>query len=147
MPGLWIRLIILHIRQAFEDALGSKCARVLNMPWLYMQGLHRFLNVWIYLNNAWIWLNIPECLWTCLNAWVNCPDYVQVLSMPHHQIFDWVLNILQALNMLGFWTSRDIVIITLLRIVTNVNILEFFFFRFVHPSALQLTIISFFNRS
>ena len=39
MPGLWICLIILHLRQAFEDALSSKCARVLNMAWLYMQGL------------------------------------------------------------------------------------------------------------
>ena len=28
----------LHVLQTFEDASGSKCAKVLNMAWLYMQG-------------------------------------------------------------------------------------------------------------
>ena len=35
-----ICMTILHIRQDFEDALGSKCAMVLNMAWLYMQWLN-----------------------------------------------------------------------------------------------------------
>ena len=42
--------------QAFEDALCSKCARVLNMAWLYSQGLDRVPNMSkygsIYLINA-----------------------------------------------------------------------------------------------
>ena len=37
-------IIILYIRHAFEDASGSKYARVLNMARFYMQGLHRVLN-------------------------------------------------------------------------------------------------------
>ena len=45
MLWLWICLIILHVQQAFEDTLGSKCARVQNIAQLYMQGLHRVLNM------------------------------------------------------------------------------------------------------
>ena len=60
---LWICQIILHVQQAFEDTLGSKCARAQNIAWLYMQGLHRVLNMSkfasMYLNNAWIPLNMP----------------------------------------------------------------------------------------
>ena len=36
MSGLQICLVILHVRQAFEDASGSKCVWVLNMTRLYM---------------------------------------------------------------------------------------------------------------
>ena len=36
MQGLDICLIILNVWQAFEDALGSKCASVLNMVWLHI---------------------------------------------------------------------------------------------------------------
>ena len=40
----------------FEDALGSKYVRVLNMVQLYMQGLHRVPNMSeygsVWLNNA-----------------------------------------------------------------------------------------------
>ena len=45
MPGLWGYLVILHFRQAFEDASGFKCLRVLNMARLCMQGLHIILNM------------------------------------------------------------------------------------------------------
>ena len=76
MPGLWICLIILHVRQAFE------MFRVLKVPGFYVQGLHRALNMSVQgsicHNNAWIclngpqyawrtWLNIAECPWICLN--------------------------------------------------------------------------------
>ena len=49
-------MIILHVWQDFKDALGSKNVRVLYMAELYMQGLHRVLNISDYLsirlNNA-----------------------------------------------------------------------------------------------
>ena len=49
-------MIILHVQRDFEDASGSKKARVLNMERLYMQGLCRVPNIFdygsIYLNNA-----------------------------------------------------------------------------------------------
>ena len=41
-------MIILHVQQAFEDASCSKNARVLNMVWLYIQGLRRALNMFDY---------------------------------------------------------------------------------------------------
>ena len=62
-----------NARQAYKDASGSKCARVLNMARLYMQGLCRILNMLeydsIFLNvfqYAWPWLNIAECPWISL---------------------------------------------------------------------------------
>ena len=63
MPELWMRLIILHVWQAFEDAPGSKCAMVLNVARLYMQGSHKVLNVSI-------WLNTPQ--WS-LNTYAWMP--------------------------------------------------------------------------
>ena len=61
VPGLWIYLIILNVRQAFEDVLGSKCVRILNMARFYMQGLCRVPNISEYgsvcLNNVWLCLN------------------------------------------------------------------------------------------
>ena len=49
--------------KVFKDALASKCARVLNMAWLYMQVLYRVLNMSEYgslcLNNTRIWLSMP----------------------------------------------------------------------------------------
>ena len=36
MRRLWICLIILYDLQAFEDASGSKHAKVQGMPWVYM---------------------------------------------------------------------------------------------------------------
>ena len=56
MSGLYICLIIRHAPQAFEDVLGSKSVRVLNMALLYMQRLHGVPNrsdyVSIRLNNV-----------------------------------------------------------------------------------------------
>ena len=77
-PALWVCLVILHVWQAFEDALGSECVRSLNMTRLYMQGLHRVLHMsehtskyaWICLNvrqYAWTWLDITEYPLICLN--------------------------------------------------------------------------------
>ena len=83
LPGLCICLIILHAGQAFEETLGSKLARVLNMARLY-KGYTQLrtclimapytslmpecasicLNVLQY---TWTWLNIAECPWKCLN--------------------------------------------------------------------------------
>ena len=61
ISGLWICLVILHVWQAFKDTLCYKCARVLNIAQLYMQGLQRVANMPEYssipLNNAWISLN------------------------------------------------------------------------------------------
>ena len=49
-------LIVLHVQQAFEDALGSKYARVLNKAPMDMQGSRRVPNISDYdsitLNNA-----------------------------------------------------------------------------------------------
>ena len=63
-------MMILHVRQDFKDAWGSKQARVLNMARLYMQGLRRVPNLSDYgsirLSDAGICLNdlipldIPE---------------------------------------------------------------------------------------
>ena len=130
MPGLWICTIILHVRQAFEDASGSKQARVLHMARLYKQGLRRVRNMSdygsIHLNYARIYLNLPyypstvlkitEYSWISLNmsenAWINCSDYVKVLHMPRY-------------------SYNNIIII-----VTNVILLEFLSASFVHPGAL-----------
>ena len=56
-------MIILHVIQAFEDASGSKKARVLNIARRYMQGLRRIPNMSshgpICLNNTWICFSMP----------------------------------------------------------------------------------------
>ena len=93
MPGLWIYLIILRVPQAFEDAWGSKCARVLNMMRLYMQGLHRILNITEYASMyqhlnlpryALKTLNVAEYFWKSLkmpgNVWINCSEYAREMS-------------------------------------------------------------------
>ena len=53
-----LNMTILHIGQAFEDASSSEYGTV-----VYMQGLHRVLNMSEYdsvcLNNARIYLNMP----------------------------------------------------------------------------------------
>ena len=60
-------MIILHVPQAFEDALGSIYVRVLNMARLYMQMLHRVI----------CWLHMPQCL--------NMAQYALIsLKMPVH---------------------------------------------------------------
>ena len=130
MLGLWICMIILHVRQAFEDTSGSKYARVLNMARLHMQGLRRVPNISHYgsirFNNAWRCLNMPyypsicpnmaEYCWMSLNmpenAWLNCSYYVRVLNIPRY-------------------SHNNIIIIA-----TNVIILEFLSARFVHTDAL-----------
>ena len=132
MLGLWICLIILLVRQAFEDALGSKYPSVLNMALLYMQGLLRVLNISKY---SWImpewyaWI-MPEYAWICLmslnmpeNACINCSDYARIPNIPQY-------------------SYNNIIV------VTYVTILEFLPAQFMHSGALQLTILSilsFFN--
>ena len=122
-------LIILHVQQDFEDALGSKCGKVLNMAPLYMQGLYRILNVSkhgsICLNNAWICLNISkrpsicltmvEIFWVSLNIpenyWIKCWLCQSSQYASSSYTLKRVLNMLQILNMPGFWIYCDIVII------------------------------------
>ena len=91
MPGLWICLIILHVRQAFENVSGSKGARG--------SMCKGYTELWICLYKAryatimpeyaltalnmpeehgWILLNVPEYVW------INCSDYDRVLNVPHH---------------------------------------------------------------
>ena len=133
MSRLWIHLIILHIQQAFEDASGCKYAKVLNMTRLYIQGLHKVLNMCenstICLNNAWIaseyvlmylnlskhgWilLNVPEYTWKCLNKLFWLCQGSQYA--PSSYIFDMLLDMFRVLNMPEFWISRDVAITTLL---------------------------------
>ena len=55
---------MLHVREDFEDATGSKWAAVLNVGRLYMQGLYRVLNMAEYglkcLNNEYTsGMNMP----------------------------------------------------------------------------------------
>ena len=49
-------MIILYVKQDFEDASGSKKSRILNMARLYVQGLRRVSIIFdygsIWLNNA-----------------------------------------------------------------------------------------------
>ena len=94
MPGLWICLVTLHIRQAFEDASGSTCVRVLNMARLYMQGLHRVLikseygsicpnNVSVCLNSLkMVLINIVP--YETMIFFVDC--YVLILSRIHFRV-------------------------------------------------------------
>ena len=77
-----------------------KMPRVLNVTgfWIlhnYICKSYTVLNMSEYglicLNNAWIYLNAPQYVWSwqhCLNvpeyAWINCFGYVRILSMAHH---------------------------------------------------------------
>ena len=78
LPGLWICLITLHVRQAFEDGSGSKMCQSSDMAWLYVQRLRRVLNMSeygsIYLNTAWICLNILASL-NIFQHVCNVPEY------------------------------------------------------------------------
>ena len=79
MPGLWIRLIILHVWQAFEDVSGYKCARVLNMTRLYIyKGYTEF---WISLNMPQKCLNMPQFALMSLN--VPAQDWI-LLNVPEN---------------------------------------------------------------
>ena len=165
MLGLWICLIILHVREDFEDASGSKWAAVLNMGRLFMQGLYRVLNMSEYgltcLNNentsgmntpyipqyAWPWLNIAGCPWDIRISPNKLFRHARVLNMPHLIYLTGFLKMPQKLNIPEFWICHDIVIITLLLQIMLFIILEFLFAPFVHPGAPQLTILSFFNTS
>ena len=129
MPGLWICMIIWHGWQAFEDALGSKSARVLNMARLYMQGLRKFricLFMAPYLSlmpeYASIYLNVSQYTWTWLNI-AECP---------------WIYLITPkkiALTIPGFSICRDIVLATWY-FETSAITLELLSALFVHPRAL-----------
>ena len=95
MTGLWICLIILLVQQAIEDALHSKCVRVLNMAQFYMQG--SCTEFWISLNMVQHAHVMPEYAWTWLNVHIqgNMPENVS--SLKRHcstGIFQWILQIL-----------------------------------------------------
>ena len=64
MPLLRLYLIILHV-QAFEDPLGSKCARVLKWHGCICKGYAEF---WICLNMAQYVSIIHEYASICLNV-------------------------------------------------------------------------------
>ena len=124
MPGLWICMLILYVRQAFEDASSS------NKPgfWIWhgciCKGYAEFRIclimapcISIMPEYALMFLNIPEYDWILMSlnmsehSWLNCSDYARVLNMPRYSYNN---------------------IIT----VTNVIILEFLSTRFVHPGSL-----------
>ena len=125
MPELWICLIILHFRQAFEFASGSKYARVLNIARMYIQGLQRVLDMSEYdsyasiiSEYASICLNVHQYAWTWLNI-VACPWISWKLQWLYQSSqsclnVDRVLNMPEELNIPGFWLCRDIDIIALL---------------------------------
>ena len=74
----------LHVRQAFEDASGCKCAMVLNKTRYYMQGLHRVLCMSELAQNASI---IPEYASICLcpSICLNMTEYCWIsLKMPEN---------------------------------------------------------------
>ena len=58
---------MLRVPQVFEDAWGSKCPSVLNMIRLYMQGLHRILNITEYASMS-QHLNMPRYALRTLNV-------------------------------------------------------------------------------
>ena len=83
-------LFSIHVRQAFEEASGSKWAKVLIKAMLYKQRLRRVPNMSKYgsirLSKAWICVNVLQYVWISLNmpeiAWINCSDYASVFNMP-----------------------------------------------------------------
>ena len=78
----WLCLIIIHVQQAFEDALGSKFGfwiwhgcihkgldRVLNMSKYgsFPSVIPEYTSICIIVPQyVWTWLNIAECPWICL---------------------------------------------------------------------------------
>ena len=83
MSRLWICVIILHVWQVFEDVPGSKCAKVVNMARMYMQGLHRFPNISEY--PQYYWINCSQLAWSSLIYWLGFEypsgKYARVLKM------------------------------------------------------------------
>ena len=118
MTGLWIYLIILHVRKAFEDASCSKYGFICNSYsefWICLD-IARYAT--IMPQYALIPLSMPEHGWILLkslnmseNVWINCSDSQHASSL---HVFHMVLNMCQSLNMPKFWICCDIVIITLL---------------------------------
>ena len=123
--------------QTSENTLGSKGARVLNMAWLYMQGLYRVVNMsqyaWICLNilnkpdHYWIWLNVPEYAWKCLSKLFS--DNVRFSIILHiWQGFEYATSI-KYIRVMPWYSYNNIIII-----VNNVITLEFLPVRLVHPA-------------
>ena len=143
MAGFWIW----HVRIWKAYTEFRIC---LNMA-QYASMIHENARKCFYMSySRWICLNMDGycgMLWICLkNAWINCSDYVKVLNMPLHLrslTGFWVASDLEytrVLNMLQYSYNNMIIIIT------NVIILDFLFYRFVHPGARQLTILYFLIR-
>ena len=131
----------------------------MNMARLYMQGLCRVLNLFhrpqqclnipqyvsilLYMDeHGWISLNVPEYTW--IKTVLTIPEFSVCLIILY---FDRVLDVQDALNMLGFWIYCDVLIITLLLYELMLLLLEFVSAWFVDPGAQQLAIFSFFNKS
>ena len=101
---------------------------------------------WIYLNApqyAWKQLNIAECPWICLNKLMTMPAFsICLIILDIWQGFQHVavIKYSRVLNVLQYGYNTIIV-------ANNVIILEFLPAWFVHPFALQPTILSFLNKS
>ena len=80
-------------------------------------------------------MNIAECPWMSENAWIM----LDIWQSFEHEYASG-MKYARFLNMLQYSYGNII-------IVANIIMLEFFSVRFVHPGALQLTILSFFNMS
>ena len=112
MPVLQICLIILHIREAFEDALGCKYTRGLSMARMYMQGSRRVPNM-----SGWgsmvskmpkyvlMFFNMPEHGWILLNIFefvlLNVSEHFGVLNMRRYS-YNNIIIIVANIIMLAF---------------------------------------------
>ena len=147
MPGFWICLIILHVRQPFEDVWSSNVRGFWISHGCICKGYTEF---WTWVNMAqnaslipeytlmslnvsehdWILLNVPKYAWKCLNKlfWLcQCSRYASGIKSA------------RVLNMLLYSYNNIIIVI-------NVVILEFLSAQFIYLGAPQLTILSFLNK-
>ena len=124
MPRLWICLIMLYVRQPFEDALGFNkpgfwiwhgciCKGYAEYQICLIMAPYALLPAPEY---ASICLKMAELCWMSLNmsenAWINCSDCTRVFSMLLYSYYSIII------------------------IVTNDIMLEFLSARFIHPVAL-----------
>ena len=140
MTGFWMW----HVRICKTYTEFRICLNIAQ----YASMIHENARIRLYMSySSWICLNMAGycgMLWICLkNAWINCSGYVKVLNMPlHHRSLTGFcvaseIEYTRVLNMLQYSYNNMIIIIT------NVIILDFLFYRFVHPGARQLTILYF----
>ena len=150
MTGLWIYLIILHVRKAFEDASCSKYGFICNSYsefWICLD-IARYATIMpqyalIPLSmpeHGWILLNVPKYVWKCLNKLLWFSTCLIITCISHGFEYVSVIKYAKVLNMLRYSYNNIITI-------TSVVMLECLSARFVHPGPLLLTILSFSNTS